>query len=66
MGTSRRAAIIGTGRIGNVHRKAIAAVGGTLAGVVWSSPARTKEVSERWGITATSTLRPCSPIARWK
>ena len=52
MGTPHRAAIVGTGLIGNVHRKAIAAVGGTLAGVVGSSPARTREVAGRWGVTA--------------
>ena len=49
MAMQHRAAIIGTGLIGNVHRKAIVAVGGVLAGVVGSSPARAREVAGRWG-----------------
>lgn len=42
-----RAAIIGTGLIGAVHRKALLAKGGVLEGLVGSSPQRGRERAER-------------------
>ena len=44
-----RAAIAGTGFIGAVHARAIAAAGGVLAGVAASSPERSREAARRLG-----------------
>ena len=50
------AAIVGTGLVGGLHRRAISASGGFLRGVVGSSPERGREVAERWGVSAYPDL----------
>lgn len=44
--TTYRAAIIGTGFMGRVHSHAIAVAGGTVAGIVGSSPAKAREAAD--------------------
>ncbi|GGU41589.1 Gfo/Idh/MocA family protein [Streptomyces coeruleorubidus] len=51
-----RAAVIGTGTIAEVHRRAIHAAGGDVVGVLASSPARSLEVARRWGATPYEDL----------
>ena len=46
---SIRAAIAGTGFIGAVHAHAVRAAGGTVAGVLASSPERSREAADRLG-----------------
>lgn len=48
--TALRAAILGAGMIGEVHRRSILMAGGVLVGVVASSPSRSAEVGEAWGV----------------
>jgi len=43
-------AILGTGMIGAVHRRAALLAGATLRGVMASSPARGQEVAQDWGV----------------
>jgi len=43
-------AIIGTGMIGAVHRRAALLAGATVRGVVASSPQRTREVAQAWDL----------------
>jgi predicted dehydrogenase len=45
-----RAAIIGTGMIGGVHRRAIIDAGAALVGVLGSSPARSAAIGAEWGV----------------
>ncbi|MGW8376732.1 Gfo/Idh/MocA family oxidoreductase [Streptomyces sp. ODS28] len=51
-----RAAIVGTGMIGEVHRRAVRAAGGELAGVLGSTPARSRAVGRAWGTHAYADL----------
>src|SRR5687768_14888404 len=44
-----RSAIAGTGFIGAVHAHAVRVAGGTVAGVLASTPARSREAAERIG-----------------
>jgi len=48
-GRTIRAAIIGAGMIGDVHRRAIRDAGAQLVGVLGSSPARSAEAADAWG-----------------
>ncbi|MBX9471688.1 Gfo/Idh/MocA family protein [Microcella sp.] len=45
-----RAAIVGTGFIGTVHREALRRLGIDVIGVLGSSPSRSKEKSAEWGV----------------
>ncbi len=45
----RRVAILGAGMIGEVHRRAALLAGADVAGVLASSPERSREVAEAWG-----------------
>ena len=44
-------AIVGTGMIGAVHRRAAVLAGATVRGVAASSPARAQEVAQAWGVS---------------
>jgi predicted dehydrogenase len=46
------AAIVGTGLVGTVHRKALLAAGGSLEGLLGSSPARSRDTAALWGVRA--------------
>ncbi|MFT4028825.1 MAG: Gfo/Idh/MocA family oxidoreductase [Protaetiibacter sp.] len=48
--TAFRAAVVGTGMIGAVHRRAMAAAGATVVGVVGSSPERGSAAARAWGV----------------
>jgi predicted dehydrogenase len=48
--TRRRVAILGAGFIGEVHRRAALLAGAEVAGVMASSPARSREVATDWGV----------------
>src|SRR5690606_8756584 len=43
-------AIVGTGMIGAVHRRAAMLAGAVVRGIVASSPARAQEVARDWGV----------------
>lgn len=43
-------AIVGTGMIGAVHRRAAVLAGATVRGVAASSPARAQDVAQAWGV----------------
>lgn len=45
-----RAAIVGTGFIGTVHRHALRRLGVVVVGVLGSSPSRSSEKSREWGV----------------
>ena len=45
----RRVAILGAGMIGEVHRRAALLAGADVAGVLASSPERSREVADAWG-----------------
>ncbi|MBO1334564.1 Gfo/Idh/MocA family protein [Streptomyces sp. VRA16 Mangrove soil] len=51
-----RAAVIGTGTIADVHRRAIRAAGADVVGVLGSSPARGEEAAARWQVTGYPDL----------
>jgi predicted dehydrogenase len=52
-----KVAILGAGMIGEVHRRAVLLAGADLVGVMASTPARSREVAERWGVaTAYESL----------
>lgn len=46
----RKVAILGAGMIGEVHRRAAILAGAQVAGVMASSPERSREVAEQWGV----------------
>lgn len=46
----KRVAILGAGMIGEVHRRAAVLAGADIVGVMASSPARSAEVAEQWGV----------------
>jgi predicted dehydrogenase len=46
----RRVAILGAGMIGEVHRRAAVLAGAEVAGVMASSPERSREVAAQWGV----------------
>jgi predicted dehydrogenase len=48
--TRRRVAILGAGMIGEVHRRAALLTGAEVVGVMASSPARSREVADAWGV----------------
>jgi len=50
------AAIVGTGLVAGLHRRAIGAAGGILRGLVGSSPERGREAAGRWGVPAYADL----------
>ncbi|MFB6671865.1 Gfo/Idh/MocA family protein [Streptomyces sp. NPDC056390] len=47
------AVVIGAGMIGTVHASAVRAVGGTLRGVVASTPARSARLAQEWDAVVT-------------
>lgn len=49
-GSSKTAAIVGVGMIGAVHARAVRAAGGTVRGVLASSPERGEVVSKEWDV----------------
>ena len=48
--TTKRVAILGAGMIGDVHRRAAILAGAQVLGVMASSPQRSREVAEAWGV----------------
>jgi predicted dehydrogenase len=48
--TPLRVAIAGTGMIAEVHRRAAILSGATVIGVLGSSPERSRQAAERWGV----------------
>ena len=48
--TAKRVAILGAGMIGDVHRRAAILAGAQVLGVMASSPDRSREVAEAWGV----------------
>ena len=48
--TAKRVAILGAGMIGEVHRRAAILAGAQVLGVMASSPERSREVAEAWGV----------------
>ncbi|HEY5820438.1 MAG TPA: Gfo/Idh/MocA family oxidoreductase [Propionibacteriaceae bacterium] len=46
----KRVAILGVGMIGEVHRRAAVLAGADLVGVMASSPERSVQVAEQWGV----------------
>ncbi|SFK19657.1 Gfo/Idh/MocA family protein [Amycolatopsis sacchari] len=51
------AAIVGTGMIAGVHRRAVLLNGGTVAGVLGSRPERSEAVAAEWGVSAFRTYQ---------
>lgn len=51
-----RVAILGTGMIGTVHRRAALLAGGQLVGVMASTPERSTEAAAAWGTDAIHSL----------
>jgi predicted dehydrogenase len=47
---TKRVAILGAGMIGEVHRRAAILAGAQVLGVMASSPERSREVAESWGV----------------
>ena len=50
MTSSKRVAILGAGMIGEVHRRAAVLAGAQVVGVMASSPERSREVAQAWGV----------------
>jgi len=48
--TTKRIAILGAGMIGEVHRRAALLAGAQVLGVMASTPERSREVAEAWGV----------------
>lgn len=48
--TRLRVAILGVGMIGEVHRRAVLLAGADLVGVMASTPARSRQVADAWGV----------------
>jgi len=48
--TARRVAILGAGMIGDVHRRAAKLAGAQVLGVMASTPERSRQVAEEWGV----------------
>jgi predicted dehydrogenase len=48
--TTKRVAILGAGMIGEVHRRAALLAGAQVLGVMASTPERSREVAEAWGV----------------
>src|SRR5215211_640271 len=48
--TSKRVAILGAGMIGEVHRRAAVLAGAEILGVMASTPERSRDVAEAWGV----------------
>jgi len=48
--TPKRVAILGAGMIGEVHRRAALLAGAQVAGVMASSPERSRQVADAWGV----------------
>ena len=46
----RKVAILGAGMIGEVHRRAAVLAGAQVAGVMASTPERSREVAQQWGV----------------
>ena len=55
-GEGMRAAIVGGGMVAAIHRRAIAAAGGEVAGVLGSRPERSAEIAASWGVAAFGDL----------
>ena len=47
---AKKVAILGAGMIGDVHRRAAVLAGAEILGVMASSPQRSREVAEAWGV----------------
>ncbi|PKW18833.1 Gfo/Idh/MocA family protein [Saccharopolyspora spinosa] len=54
--SGRGAAIVGAGMIGDVHRRAAILAGAEVVGVLASSPQRSKQVADGWGVAAYQDL----------
>jgi predicted dehydrogenase len=52
----RGAAILGAGMIGDVHRRAAILAGAEVVGALASSPRRSKQVADGWGVAAYQDL----------
>src|SRR5690606_11515904 len=50
MATRRKVAILGAGMIGEVHRRAAVLAGAEVVGVMASTPERSREVADAWGV----------------
>ncbi len=50
MADRRRVAILGAGMIGEVHRRAAVLAGADIVGVMASTPERSRQVAEQWGV----------------
>jgi predicted dehydrogenase len=48
--TTKRVAILGAGMIGEVHRRAAILAGAQVLGVMASTPERSRDVAEAWGV----------------
>jgi predicted dehydrogenase len=48
--TAKQVAILGAGMIGEVHRRAALMAGAQILGVMASSPKRSREVADAWGV----------------
>jgi len=48
--TTKRVAILGAGMIGEVHRRAALLAGAQVLGVMASTPERSRDVAEAWGV----------------
>jgi predicted dehydrogenase len=51
-GRGLKVAIVGGGMVGSVHHRAAIAAGACVAGVMSSSPSRSRELARRWGAPA--------------
>ncbi|MEV0053386.1 Gfo/Idh/MocA family oxidoreductase [Saccharopolyspora shandongensis] len=54
--SGRGVAILGAGMIGDVHRRAAILAGAEVVGVLASSPQRSQQVAEGWGVAAYQDL----------
>lgn len=54
--SGRGVAILGAGMIGDVHRRAAILAGAEVVGVLASSPQRSKQVADDWGVAAYQDL----------
>ena len=48
--TTKRVAILGAGMIGDVHRRAALLAGAEILGVMASTPERSRQVADAWGV----------------
>ena len=58
-----RVVILGTGMIGEVHRRAAVLAGARVVGAMASTPTRSEEVAQRWGTTPVRSLADLAGLA---